>query len=271
MNKFFTTNDDFKKIIESTLGEIASMNQISTGWTNFVYKVRKGDKKYIFRFPRNTFFSNVLEKEVYFTQYIKGKISYKTADLKLMYDNSRPYTMHEEIYGRSMTEVYKELTDEDKKKIAKQVSNFIYELQHIDMSDFNYPLQTTSQFLKDLSHVDNEYYDFSKLNSLIDQEKENLTLSHADLNPGNILLDDDYNVSGILDFAFVSVTSDINDMARLIGRLPSDYFDIMLDTYNKTFDSNISEKQVKDIVNVWNYVEQHYMNYMRNNHPEIDF
>mgnify|MGYP003295185771 CR=1 FL=1 len=73
------------------------------------------------------------------------------------------------------------------------------------------------------------------LQTMQDLEKHGLTLSHADLNPGNILLDENHNVCGILDFAFVSYTSDLNDMARLIGRLPSDYYDIMLEEYNKRF------------------------------------
>ena len=60
MNQFFTTEDNFEKIITGVLGEVNNISLIETGWTNFVYKVQKGSKKYIFRFPRNTFFSNVL-------------------------------------------------------------------------------------------------------------------------------------------------------------------------------------------------------------------
>jgi len=63
MNKFFTTKDNFENIIESVLGDVDEVSLIATGWTNFVYKVRKGNNRYIFRFPRNTFFSNVLDKE----------------------------------------------------------------------------------------------------------------------------------------------------------------------------------------------------------------
>jgi len=271
MNKFFTTKDNFENIIESVLGDVDEVSLIATGWTNFVYKVRKGNNRYIFRFPRNTFFSNVLDKEVTFNKFIKGKLSFKTTDLKLLFDNGRPYTMHEEIPGTNMTELYPSLTKEDKRKIARQVSDFIYELQHIDTSTLHYKLETTSEFLLGLSKVDDQEYDTSKLNPLKELESKDLTLSHADLNPGNILLDENHNVCGILDFAFVSYTSDLNDMARLIGRLPKDYYDIMLEEYNKRFNLNITKKQVDEIIGVWNHVEHHYMIYMRNHHPEIKF
>lgn len=271
MSKFFTVKDDFEKIITNVIGEIDNISLISTGWTNFVYKVQKESKRYVFRFPRNMFFSNVLAKEVAFNKFIKDKISFNIPNLTLLFDNYRPYTMHEEIKGVSMSEMYPSLSTEDKRKVAKQVSDFIYELQHVDMSSLDYKLETTSSFLLELSKVDDQEYDVSKLNPLIELEKKKLTLSHADLNPGNILLDSDHNVCGILDFAFVSYTSDLNDMARLIGRLPSDYYDIMLEAYNKKFNVNVSKEEVDEIIKVWNHVEYHYMIYMRNHHPEIKF
>lgn len=271
MNGFFTTKDNFENIIKSVLREFDEITLVDTGWTNFVYKVKKCNQKYVFRFPRNMFFSSVLSKEVAFNNFIKDKLSIETPNLNLFYHNNRPFSMHKEIPGKSMSEVYKILTLEEKHKIAKQVSYFIYELQHLDMTDLNLNLITTSEFLKELSKVDDQDYDLTKLNPLIDLERSDLVLSHADLNPGNILLDENHNVCGILDFAFVSFTSSLNDMARLIGRLPDDYYDIMLEEYNKVFDIDVDKNAVDEIIKVWNHVEYHYMIYMKNNHPEIKF
>ena len=271
MSCYFTVNDNFEGIIKKHLTNIESISLVETGWTNFVYKVRSNNVSYVFRFPRNTFFSNVLNKEVTFSKFIKGKLSYNTTDLNLLYDNERPFTMHVEIPGNNMTEMYPSLTIEDKRRIANQVSNFIYELQNIDTSTLDIDLNTTSDFLIGLSKVDDQEYDLTKLNPLKELEKKKLTLSHADLNPGNILLDENKNVCGILDFAFVSYTSDLNDMARLIGRLPSDYYSIMLEEYNKRFNINVTKEEVDEIISVWNHVEHHYMIYMRNHHPEIKF
>ena len=271
MNNFFTTKDDFERIIKNTLGTIDTITPISTGWTNFVFKVAKENSNYIFRFPRNNFFANVLSKEVAFNQFIKGKITFPTTDLKLLFDNNRPYSMHKEIPGKSMSELYPNLNHLDKEKIANQIATFIYQLQNIDLSTLNIKLPLTSEFLTELSKVDNQKYDLSKLDPLIKLEQNKLTLSHADLNPGNILLDDNYNVCGILDFAFVSLTTPLNDMARLIGRLPKDFYNIMIDEYNKVFNIATNTNDIDTIIKVWNHVEYHYMIYMKNNHPEIVF
>ena len=160
--EFFTINDDFKSIIENEVGQVVSMNQISTGWTNFVYEVSTSDNEYIFRFPRNNFFSSVLEKEVAFSKFIKGKIKTQTSNIRLGRHNGRPFTCHNKIDGRSLTCVYDLLTVEEKEKIAEQVSEFIYELQQVPLDSIPLQLQTTSEFLAELSHVDDVYYDLKQ-------------------------------------------------------------------------------------------------------------
>ena len=232
---FFTTKDNFKLIVENKVGKVDKIKQISTGWTNFVFDVKTDKGSYIFRFPRNAFFASVLEKEVAFSKYIRNKIKTPVSHIDIGYDNERPFTIHKKIRGRSLTEAYKDLSKQDKKKIANQVTAFIYELQNVSLDDFTLQLPTTSQFLADLSHVDDVYYDFSRHNNLISLEENSLVLNHADLNPGNILLDENNDVCAILDFAFVSYSSDINDVSRLIGRLPEDFHNIMLNAYNNKF------------------------------------
>lgn len=268
--KYFTIKDDFKSIIENEVGEIESMNQISTGWTNFVYDVKTKTKEFIFRFPRNDFFSDVLQKEVAFSQFIKGKIKTPTSNIRLGLNNNRPFTCHEKIYGKSLTSVYNSLSIKDKEKIADQVSDFIFELQQVALDGIPIELPTTSEFLANLSHVDDAYYDFSKHDNLVKLEDDEMVLNHADLNPGNILIDSNNNVCAVIDFAFVSKSSNINDVSRLIGRLPKDFHEIMLNSYNRKFKSAITMEEVKSIISVWDYVEEHYINYMRLYQPEID-
>lgn len=268
--KFFTTQDNFKTIIEKNVGNVKTMNQISTGWTNFVFDVQTDNANYIFRFPRNDFFAGVLEKEVAFSKFLRNKIKTPISHIEIGYDDGRPFTMHQKIKGRSLTEMYPLLSAEDKVRVADQVAEFIYEMQHTSLDGFDVKLPTTSKFLEDLSHVDDAYYDFSKHDSLVELEQNEQVLNHADLNPGNVLIDENNNVCAILDFAFVSTSSKINDVSRLIGRLPEDFHETMLSSYNNRFKSNVTMEEVKKLIQVWNYVEEHYINYMREHQPEID-
>lgn len=267
---FFTTSDDFRDIIEKQVGVDVQISQIATGWTNFVFSVKANGNSYIFRFPRNSFFAGVLEKEVAFSKFIRNKIKTQIPHLEIDYDRNRPYTMHKKIEGRSLTEVYCELSKENKVEVARQIAEFIYQLQKVSLKGFTFNLPTTSQFLEELSHVDDEYYDLDRHKALVEMEQGGLVLNHADLNPGNVLIDEDNKMCAILDFAFVSLSSDINDVSRLIGRLPEDFHEIMLDAYNDKFKSKVSMEQINKLIGVWNYVEEHYINYMKINHPEID-
>ena len=267
---FFKTVDNFKSIIENCVGSVKNISQISTGWTNFVFDVETFDEKYIFRFPRNAFFAGVIEKEVAFSKFIRNKIKTPTSHIEIGYDNGRPFTIHKKIKGQSMTEVYPRLSKDDKLRIAKQVAEFIFELQNVSLDEFSIKLPTTSQFLEELSHVDNEYYDYTKHDNLVNLEKGERVLNHADLNPGNILIDENNNVCAILDFAFVSMSTKINDVSRLIGRLPQDFHYIMLDAFNEKFNTRVNMGEIKKLISVWEYVEEHYINYMKVNQPEID-
>ena len=137
---------------------------------------------------------------------------------------------------------------------------------NVNVENASYEVVLGSNILANI----NEYYDFSRHDNLVKLEQRDLVLNHADLNPGNILLDENNNVCAVLDFAFVSFSSRINDVSRLIGRLPADFHHIMLKAYNKRFDTNISMDEINKLIDVWNYVEEHYINYMRVNQPEID-
>ena len=48
-------------------------------------------------------------------------------------------------------------------------------------------------------------------------------------------------------------------------------YDKKLESFNlKRFNKNISMSEINSLISVWNYVEEHYINYMRKYQPEID-
>lgn len=267
MQKYFTVNDNFEKIIRENLFDVEKIVPILNGWTNFVFEVETTSKTtYIFRFPRNDFFSLALDKEIEFSKFINDKISYKTVQLEKFYNKNRLFSRHKKLDGIMLSKVYEKMSLKSKQNLAKDLALFMKELQSIDYSNLN--LEKCSKFLDDLSEVTKTEYDLSKHDYLKKLESE-LVLCHGDLNPGNILMDNKFNVVAILDFAFVSVSSPINDLSRIIGRLPGDFEEIMLNQFNKTFNTNITSFEINNLIKMWDYVEEKYIDYIKIYHKDI--
>ncbi|MCL2621747.1 MAG: hypothetical protein FWD32_01800, partial [Firmicutes bacterium] len=71
-NKFFTLADNFDTLIKSKLNNVVSISKIPTGWTNYVFTATtKSGAEYIFRFPRDYYWVDTLEKENWFNKFIK--------------------------------------------------------------------------------------------------------------------------------------------------------------------------------------------------------
>ena len=204
MNSFFTLNDNFEMIINKNLNKVLNIEQIKTGWTNFVFTAKKNDGNvFFFRFPRNDFFARKIVKEVKFNNFIKDKISIKTTNLQLFYDNNRPYSVHKQINGKNLYEVYDKMTEKQKQQLADDISLFLLELQSINCKNIDF-IETLSSFLYELaeiSKIEGCEYNFNNHCELINKEKfEPMVLNHGDLNPGNILMNNDYKIEAIIDF-----------------------------------------------------------------------
>ena len=274
MNKFFEINDNFENIIKSTLNtDILSINRISNGWTNFVFLVTTcNGEEFYFRFPRNDFFSDALVLEVKYTNFVKNKISFKTTNLNLHYNQNRPFSMHKLIKGNNLYDVLDLIPNNKKKKLCDDICKFIKELQPINFSKLN-NIPRLSDFLHNLaliSQIDGKY-DFAKHDELV--KKENslpLVLNHGDLNPGNILINSNFEVEAILDFAFCSMSSNDNDLARIIGRMPNEYKSLLINSYEKYFDTKLDILSLDKLILMWNYIDNNYINYMKFNCPDVN-
>lgn len=126
-----------------------------------------------------------------------------------------------------------------------------------------------SEFLDGLSKVDNQEYNLAEHNILRKLENKKCVLAHADFNPGNILLNSKNRMFAVLDFAFVSYTSDIVDISRVIGRLPKEYSEIFLKEYEKVFNIKVDREKINKIISLWNYVEKKYITYIKKCHKDI--
>ena len=276
MQNFFSLDEDFNKIIKNSLKEkfnsqeVKSMEQISTGWTNIVYKVKADNGTYYFRFPRDEFWERTIVKDYEFAKYIKGKTSFNTVDLKLGIDNNRPFSIHKEIPGKPLAEVMDSLTDEEVKKVSNQIAKFMYELHTADYKkDEVFDMDNIGLHLNDFitelleKHVSDEDLKFWKVTDFKTKDNENLCLVHGDLNSSNILLDENNNVTAIIDFGFGGFGNKYFDISRIIGRCPENFKEPIMKAY-KSFDtSGLNIDEVNKNIKTWSNIDQGYINYMR--------
>lgn len=267
--KYFTTKDNLEKIIKKHYPNCSEINLISTGWTNFVYKVKSNNKEYFFRFPRNDFFSDALKKEYAFTNFIRGKISFKVPYLRLKFNKKRPYSIHRGIPGDSLSDCYNDLSCKEKTNLARDISKLVYEFSQIDYNNFDdINFEQVSDFLDNLADVSQNGYDKKVHDYLRSLENKEMMISHGDLNPGNLILKN-HKLVAIIDFAFAGISSDLVDISRIVGRTPKDFEPYIKSAYEKMFNKKIDSDSLKELESMWKYVEEKYILYIKQNHPSI--
>ena len=274
MQTYFSLDENFDDIIKKELKEkfnvnsINSMEQISTGWTNIVYRVKADNGNYYFRFPRDDFWEKTIVKDYQFAKYIQGKTSFKTVDLKLGYSNSRPFSIHKEIEGIALAEKMKKLSQNDIEKIANQLAMFMHELHNLPydkneiftVNNIGLELQ---DFITELleKHVSKEDNEFWKSNNFKINSNEQC-LVHGDFNSSNVLLDDQNNVAAIIDFGFGGFGSKSQDISRIIGRCPENFKVPIINAYEKIDNQELEKKQLNQDIETWNNIDNAYINYM---------
>jgi len=268
--KFFTLEDDFEAIIGGHLKDVVSIEKIPTGWTNYVFCAKtKSGRRYIFRFPRNDFFADCIVKEIPFNRFVRTKVGVKTANLRVLEHNGRAFSMHPMIKGTPLQAAFPKLSASAKKQLAIELTEYISSLQKVKLPGYTCP--SASHFLEGLSKVNNrdcENY-LSRLEYLREMELRAGTTVHGDLNPGNIIVDDEGHVVAVLDYAFITCSCTLHDLARICGRLPADFRDIMIAEFEKKFNTTVNIVDLDYLIDLWTYVENDYKDYMMRCHPDI--
>ncbi len=266
MQEFFTTRDDLEKIIRETLKgqEVAEMRHILTGWTNIVIEVATKDKAYFFRFPRNPFWSRMIVKDAAVCNFVDGKTSYYTPQMELHYDEkNRPFSVHEKIEGYTLGDRIYHLSHTALTGVAYDAAKFIKELSGIDLREapekVKYPL---SRFLHELDY---EHYDkHIDADHKYIRETEGAELVHGDLNLGNILLDENDKMIGVIDFAFAGVGNPNMDVARMVSRpAPAEFTKEFLQYFENA-------EEIDRMTEAWHNIDNGYAEHIRSHFPEIN-
>lgn len=266
MARFFTMKDPLDEIIAEAMPDktIKKTEHIITGWTNIVIEVTTNKGVYFFRFPRNPFWSKMIVKDATVCNFVDGKTSFYTPQMQLCFDNKkRPFSVHKKIEGYTLGDRIYHLSHTAMTSAAYDIAKFIKELSGIDLrnapSAVKYPL---SKFLKELDY---EHYDkhIDKDHKFI-KETEMQNLVHGDLNLGNILLDKNDKVIGVIDFCFAGTGNPNMDAARIVSRpAPREFEKVFLDQFTDT--NEINRMKI-----AWHHIDNGYAEHIRANFPEIN-
>ena len=271
IKKFFVPDEDFSKMICDSLPgkEINHLNLISTGWTNIVYEAQTNDGNYFFRFPRDDFWIRTIVKDCEFANFIKGKTSYQTSDLKLKNDNSRFFSMHKKVDGTALTEKIDILNKEEINTLTYEIADFMYQLHHVKFNKNeifkakNIGLNLVD-FLDELLevHIDKENKEFWNYDNFI--QKDNSCLVHGDFNPGNIILDENNHIAAVIDFGFAGFGNKYFDIARILSRKPSKEFKAgIIGHYEDISGEKLDYERLETEIKIWEEIDGAYINYMR--------
>ncbi|MBQ2695594.1 aminoglycoside phosphotransferase family protein [Candidatus Saccharibacteria bacterium] len=266
MKCFFTPSDPLDDIIEQTLpdAKIQHTKHILTGWTNIVIEVTTNQGNYFFRFPRNPFWSKMIVKDATVCNFVEGKTSFYTPQMQLHYDkHHRPFSVHQKIEGYTLGDRIYHLSHTALTGTAYDIAKFIKELSSIDLTKapqkVKYPL---SDFLKELDYkhythhidADHQYIKSTETHQLV----------HGDLNLGNILLDKNDKVIGVIDFCFAGTGNPQMDAARVLSRpVPKEFEQAFLAKITHT-------NEVPRMKTAWQHIDAGYADHIRTNFPEIN-
>jgi len=270
-NRYFELDEDFETIIKNTLKNknVKTLKQISTGWTNIVYEASTDEGNYFFRFPRDDFWARTIVKDCAFSKFIKGKTNYSTVDLKLCYDNNRPFSVHKKIEGTALAEKMVDLSKEQIDEISGQIADFMYQLHNVEYKEDDIRKTEDSHsdlvsFLDELLNLHVSKQDMKFWNLQEFSKKQSDCLVHGDLNSSNVLLDENNKVTGFIDFGFSGFGNKYFDIARIIGRgAPTEFKKSVIENYEKISNEKLDKQVIETESKLWEDIDNAYINYMR--------
>lgn len=269
---YFTTNDNFDKIISNVFkSNDVSYSIIPTGWTNIVLDIKIKNNKYIAKLPRNDFWSKQIIKDCNISNFVKNTLHINTPEMSICYDNNRPFSIHKKIQGVPLTSKIKSLSKDNKQKIAKQLANYISNLHTFNTQLLpDYCQQYFTDFLSEMTKLSNNYemeY-FAQLFKDMNDTK-NLVFSHNDLNIGNILLNENNDITAIIDWSFAGICDIYTDLSVLSCRSDVFFYQQFIKEYENIRHITLDINKLKNRIDLRKHIEDVYIQYMKDKHPDV--
>lgn len=270
---FFRADEDFRAILQPILPQpIQQINTVSTGWTNVVLEVTTLDgTTYVARFPRNEFFAKQIRKDVITNQFLQQRIKLPVPQMQLHQYQQRCFSLHIRLPGTALTTCLSLLNPAQQQQTATGIAEFLWNLHRIPVAQLPIELRGyESDFLTELLGVTGDDFDHSYLQYMATAEQQESVFIHGDLNIGNVLLDEQYNISGFLDFAFAGISDRHVDLSIISSRVSAEFLTMILQAYEQYSHLTLDRQKIAYYGELRRYTEQRYIAYLRHNNPEVE-
>ena len=241
--------------------EIRNIKLLNNGWDNVVADVNGED---IFRFPKNSEVN--LDLEIKVLNYIKGKISTQTPEIAF-HGRSSDYYGYQKILGVDLTDqLYNSMSEEEKDKLAHDLSNFLRELHQAvtveDARQLGVNQKMAEWYFENPSELKNKFIDDKKISSFVSKvvddferifkESKDLVFLHNDLHDENIAIDPiAKKLNGVFDFSDISIGDRNFDFTPMCRFCSTDLTKRMVNQYQKMTGIGLDWQKIKTYAYVW--------------------
>ncbi|MBD5140794.1 MAG: phosphotransferase [Ruminococcus sp.] len=218
---------DIKEIIESEFGlTVRHIIVLGQGLDSIAYLV---NNEYIFKQSKHDEARNNLKKEIQVLNYLKGKITLQIPDIEY-YSEKYSICGYKDIKGDNLTpDIYKNMSDDEKEKLAKDIALFLREMHSIPlpdideldwnvMEDYKSDYDALREMIYDKIPDKSKGYLDNLYNRIFNDEritKYVKALCHNDLGCKHMIIQNN-KVVGIIDFGDAAVTDRDKDFVYLL-------------------------------------------------------
>ena len=215
------------EIIENEFGlKVESISILGEGLDSIAYLV---NNEYIFKMSKHEEARRNLKKEIKVLNYLRNKLSLQIPVIEF-YSEKYSLCGYKEIKGTILTpDIYNNMTDSEKEKLAQDIAIFLKELHSLSLPDIEdleldvfEDYQSDYESLKKMiydelpdnvkKYIDNLFIRIFNDERIIKYDK---VLCHNDLSCNHIIMQNN-KVIGIIDFGDVAITDRDKDFIYLL-------------------------------------------------------
>lgn len=248
------------KLIKQTVCNIQKIQKINHGKSSDIFFVETIDKSYIFKFPKTNYQNLLLTKESFNCNLFYDLLNVKTPLINIAVSKELKCIFYEAIEGVNLSDVF--LDYNEIKHLAKQLACLLKEFNEIGYQNRKkLNIKTKKEELLDFSRDFGYTPKFNLIQEILD---ENETVIHGDFHRSNILVDQNKNVCGLLDFATVCYGSLYFDIAHMIFSMSEPFNTYFLLECEKQFKRKFDKDKINRIlIFLDDLINKHYLPYIK--------